>query len=64
MSLPGTLPDPKSAPADRDDDDRLIGRILSRREVLALIGAGGAATFLAACAPGNVLRPRRSLATT
>ena len=24
-----------------DDDDRLIGRILTRREVLALIGAGG-----------------------
>jgi protocatechuate 3,4-dioxygenase beta subunit len=36
-----------------DDDDRLIGRILSRREVLALFGAGGAAAFLAACAPGG-----------
>lgn len=36
---------------DLDDDDRLIGRILSRREVLALFGAGGVALTLAACAP-------------
>ena len=43
MSLPGTLPEPTPASIDLDDDDRLIGRILSRREVLALIGAGGAA---------------------
>ena len=35
-----------------DDDDRPIGRILSRREILALFGAGGAAAFLAACTPG------------
>ena len=26
---------------DEDDDDRLIGRIMSRREVLALFGVGG-----------------------
>jgi protocatechuate 3,4-dioxygenase beta subunit len=38
---------------DLDDDDRPIGRILSRREVLALLGAGGAAAFLAACTPGG-----------
>ena len=36
-----------------DDDDRPIGRILSRREVLALIGASGTAAFLAACTPGG-----------
>jgi protocatechuate 3,4-dioxygenase beta subunit len=36
-----------------DDDDRLIGRILSRREVLALFGAGGAAAFIAACTPSG-----------
>ena len=36
-----------------DDDDRPIGRILSRREVLALIGASGTAAFLAACTPGE-----------
>ncbi len=60
MSLPGTLPEPTPASIDLDDDDRLIGRILSRREVLALIGAGGAATFLAACAPGGSASPAAS----
>ena len=45
-------PDAHRRPLDElDDDDRPIGRILTRREVLALIGAGGAAAFLAACAP-------------
>ncbi len=38
---------------DLDDDDRPIGRILTRREVLALIGAGGTAAFLAACTPAG-----------
>ncbi len=33
------------------DDDRPIGRVLSRREALALLGAASAA-MLAACAPG------------
>jgi protocatechuate 3,4-dioxygenase beta subunit len=37
-----------------EDDDRPIGRVLSRREVLALFGAGAGATLLAACAPGSV----------
>jgi protocatechuate 3,4-dioxygenase beta subunit len=60
MSLPGTQPASEPAPIDLDDDDRLIGRILSRREVLALIGAGGAATFLAACAPGGAASPAAS----
>lgn len=32
-----------------DNDDVLVGRILSRREVLALFGAAGAATLLSAC---------------
>ena len=53
MSLQTTLPDQRPAPVDLDDDDRLIGRILTRREVLTLIGAGGATAFLAACAPGG-----------
>ena len=39
-------------PAELDDDDRPIGRILSRREVLALMGAGSVAVVAAACAPG------------
>lgn len=37
-----------------DDDDRPIGRILSRREVLALMGAGSVALVAAACAPGAI----------
>src|SRR5688572_19408371 len=36
-----------------EDDDRLIGRILSRREVLALFGTGGVALTIAACAPAG-----------
>jgi protocatechuate 3,4-dioxygenase beta subunit len=36
------------------DDDAPIGRILSRREMLALLGGSGAA-LLAACAPSGVL---------
>ncbi len=35
-----------------DNDDQLVGRILSRREVLALIGAAGIAP-LAGCAPAG-----------
>src|SRR6266581_4978589 len=38
------------------DDDAPIGRILSRREVLALFGGSGAA-LLAACAPGVLAKP-------
>ena len=60
MTLPGISPDRQPAPIDLDDDDRLIGRILTRRDVLALIGAGGAATFLAACAPGGGAAPTES----
>jgi protocatechuate 3,4-dioxygenase beta subunit len=44
---------------DMDDDDRPIGRILSRREVLALLGGSGAA-LLAACAPGALASPSPS----
>ena len=44
---------------DTDDDDRPIGRILSRREVLALLGGSGAA-LLAACAPGALASPSPS----
>jgi len=38
---------------DPDDDDRLIGRILSRREVLALIGAVSVGAVAVACVPGS-----------
>lgn len=37
-----------------DNDDAPIGRVLSRREILALFSAAGAATLLSACAPLNV----------
>jgi protocatechuate 3,4-dioxygenase beta subunit len=46
-------PTPTPPVDDLDDDDRLIGRILSRREVLALFGTGGVALAIAACAPGG-----------
>jgi protocatechuate 3,4-dioxygenase beta subunit len=36
-----------------DNDDVLVGHVLSRREVLALLGATGTAAFLAACAPAG-----------
>src|SRR5438105_3017704 len=36
---------------DMDNDDKLIGRILSRREVLVLLGAAAGAAILDACAP-------------
>jgi protocatechuate 3,4-dioxygenase beta subunit len=36
------------------DDDRPIGRVLTRREVLALLGAVAGSAALAACAPGAV----------
>jgi protocatechuate 3,4-dioxygenase beta subunit len=41
-------------PPFEPDDDRLIGRVLSRREVLALMGLGSVAAVAAACAPGSV----------
>src|SRR5687767_12733639 len=51
---------------EMDSDDSQIGRILSRREVLALLG-GSSAAFLAACAPGGALAspsPARSTQPT
>ena len=53
MTRPLTPPPP--APAfDPDDDDRLIGRVLTRREVLALMGAASVTVVAAACAPASV----------
>src|SRR5436190_5510764 len=37
-----------------DSDDRPIGRVLTRREILALFG-GSSAALIAACAPAGVL---------
>ena len=41
---------PRTAP-QRDADDQPIGRLLSRREVLSVLGTGAGATLLAACMP-------------
>ncbi|MFN8466868.1 MAG: hypothetical protein U0X20_15045, partial [Caldilineaceae bacterium] len=48
MTLHGSEPHP-----DQHDDDIPVGRILSRREALSLLGFTGAATLLAACQPLN-----------
>lgn len=45
---------PPTTSLEPDDDDRLIGRVLTRREVLALMGVGSVAVVAAACAPGSV----------
>jgi protocatechuate 3,4-dioxygenase beta subunit len=45
---------PTITDADADDDDRLVGRVLTRREVLALMGAASISAVAAACAPGSV----------
>jgi len=45
-----------------DNDDRQVGRILSRREVLALVGAAGAAV-LAGCGPASDAAQPTSAAT-
>lgn len=53
MTTPPTPSRPHETPFEPDEDDRLIGRVLSRREVLALMGAGTVAVAVAACAPGS-----------
>ena len=55
MTVPTLRPPelPTSAEFDPDDDDRLIGRVLSRREVLALLGAMSVGAVAVACAPGS-----------
>ena len=44
---------PMPDPVDLDDDDRLIGRVLTRREVLALMGVVSVGAVAVACAPGS-----------
>jgi protocatechuate 3,4-dioxygenase beta subunit len=60
MTLPNSSPTSTSVVDDLDDDDRPIGRILTRREVLALMGTSGAAAFLAACTPVGSASPAAS----
>jgi protocatechuate 3,4-dioxygenase beta subunit len=40
-----------------DDDDRPVGRFLTRREILALFGLSGVAIAATACAPGTAATP-------
>jgi protocatechuate 3,4-dioxygenase beta subunit len=53
-----------STPTILDDDDRPIGRVLTRREVLALFGAAAGAGVLAACSPGSLVGGSASPAAT
>jgi protocatechuate 3,4-dioxygenase beta subunit len=53
VTIAKTPSTPPSTSFDPDDDDRLIGRVLSRREVLALMGAASVSLVAAACAPGS-----------
>jgi protocatechuate 3,4-dioxygenase beta subunit len=46
-----------------DNDDVQIGRILSRREVLVLLGAAGTAVTIAACAPAATASPSGTAAS-
>jgi protocatechuate 3,4-dioxygenase beta subunit len=46
-----------------DNDDIQIGRILTRREVLVLLGAAGTAVTIAACAPGAAASPNGNAAS-
>jgi len=45
---------------DLDDDDRPIGRVLTRREALAVIGVGTGVTIVAACMPSVLATPSPS----
>lgn len=45
-----------------DNDDAQVGRILSRREILALLG-GSSVALLAACAPGALASPSPTATT-
>jgi protocatechuate 3,4-dioxygenase beta subunit len=49
-----------------DNDDRQVGQILNRRDILKILGLGGAATILASCAPDmmETLSPTATSAPT
>lgn len=47
-----------------DDDDAPVGRVLSRREVLTLLGTGAGATLLAACMPQAISSAASASATS
>ena len=47
-----------------DNDDKQVGQILNRRDVLKILGLGSAATVLAACAPNTIETLSPTLETT
>jgi len=47
-----------------DNDDIQVGRILTRREALVLLGAAGTAVTIAACAPGVSASPSGAAASS
>jgi protocatechuate 3,4-dioxygenase beta subunit len=49
------MPPTPPTPTILDDDDRPMGRVLTRREVLALFGAAAGAGVLAACSPASLV---------
>lgn len=57
MSILAGPDDLNAGEAEEHDDDRPVGRILSRREVLALFGLTGASALLAACQPTPAASP-------
>jgi protocatechuate 3,4-dioxygenase beta subunit len=61
--MPRSLLDNVLPATDLDDDDRPVGRFLSRREILVLFGVAGTATALAACGPTGT-SPSTSAAAT
>jgi protocatechuate 3,4-dioxygenase beta subunit len=46
---------------EQHDDDQLVGRVLTRREILTLFGAVGTASVVAACVPSSVSSPLPSV---
>ena len=56
--------EPYDESADNRDDDRPVGYVLSRREMLALLGGTGAAILLAGCAPGSASTAQPTAAST
>lgn len=40
-------------PVQSDDDDRPVGRLLTRREILTLAGSVAGGVLVAACLPGS-----------
>lgn len=58
------LPNPTPHHDDPHDDDRPIGRVLSRREALALLGAAAGGALLAACRPAALPPTAEATAAT